>query len=160
MKNEAIHLLNVIQEARQALELISEDDASSKPIAEKWSLKEILGHLIDSAANNHQRFVRLQNSAEAVSIRYDQSFWVERGAYKTAKWEELLSLWYFYNKHLSRVIANMDNGSLENTCDMGYSEEKSLRFVVEDYIRHLQHHINQIVSGVAPERREKGQRAE
>jgi DinB superfamily len=155
MKTEAIHLLNVIQEARPALESITEDDASSKPIVGKWSLKEILGHLIDSAANNHQRFVRLQDSAEVVSIRYDQSFWVDRQAYQTAKWEDLLSLWYFYNKHLSHVIANIDYEALENRCDMGYSEKKSLRFVVEDYIRHVQHHIKQIISGVAPEEREK-----
>jgi len=160
MKTEAIHLLNIIQEARLSLDLITEDDASSKSMAEKWSLKEILGHLIDSAANNHQRFVRLQNSAEAVSIRYDQSFWVDRQAYQSAKWEELVSLWYFYNKHLSHVIANMDNKTLENTCDMGYSEAKSLRFVVEDYIRHLQHHITQILSGATPEGREKWRRAE
>ncbi len=66
MKTEAIHLLNVIQEARPALESITEDDASSKPIEGKWSLKEILGHLIDSAANNHQRFVRLQNHIKQI----------------------------------------------------------------------------------------------
>jgi DinB superfamily len=155
MQTEATHLLNIIQESRPALESITEDDASSKSIAEKWSMKEILGHLIDSAANNHQRFVRLQNSAEVVSISYDQSFWVNRQAYQKEKWEDLLSLWYFYNRHLSHVIANIDIETLENRCDMGYSEKKSLRFVVEDYIRHLQHHIKQILSEAAPEEREK-----
>jgi hypothetical protein len=157
MKTEATHLLNVIQEARLKFESIREDEASAKPLAEKWSLKEIIGHLIDSAANNHQRFVRLQASTETVSISYDQTFWVNRQAYQNANWVDLVNLWYCYNQHLSHVIANIDQGTLENRCEMGYSEEKTLRFVVEDYIRHLRHHINQIISGVAPEKREKWQ---
>jgi DinB superfamily len=155
MKTESTHLFDIIQKARLKLEAIDEESASTKTIDGKWSIKEIIGHLIDSAANNHQRFVRLQNAIEDVSIRYDQEFWVNVQAYQSEKWVDLVDLWYYYNKHLSHVVANLNHAMLDNKCDMGYSEQKPLEFVVKDYIRHLEHHLNQILSGVAPERREK-----
>jgi DinB superfamily len=155
MKTESTHLFEIIQKARPELEAIDEERASTKTIDDKWSMKEIIGHLIDSAANNHQRFVRLQNAAENVSVKYDQEFWVSAQAYQSGKWVDLVELWYFYNKHLSHVIANLNPGMLDNKCDMGYPERKPLTFVVRDYIRHLEHHLNQIFSGVEPEQREK-----
>jgi hypothetical protein len=155
MKTESTHLFDIIQKARPELEAISEEKASTKTIDGKWSIKETLGHLIDSAANNHQRFVRLQNAAENVSIRYDQEFWVNVQAYQSKNWVDLVDLWYYYNKHLSHVVANLNQAMLNNKCDMGYPEQKTLEFVVEDYIRHLEHHLKQILSGIEPERREK-----
>jgi hypothetical protein len=155
MKTESTNLLEVIQRARPELEAISEEQASIKTIDDKWSIKEILGHLIDSAANNHQRFVRIQNNSEQVAIRYDQEFWVGTQGYQSEKWVDLVPLWYYYNKHLSHVMANINQATLDNKCDMGYPEPKSLVFVVQDYIRHLEHHLKQILSGIEPERREK-----
>jgi DinB superfamily len=155
MKQESTHLYEIIQKARPELEAIDEEKASTKMIEDKWSMKEIIGHLIDSAANNHQRFVRLQKAAENVSIQYDQEFWVNIQAYQSAKWVDLVDLWYYYNKHLSHVVANLDQAMLDNKCDMGYPEQKPLEFVVKDYIRHLEHHLKQILSGVEPEQRER-----
>jgi hypothetical protein len=155
MKTESIHLFDIIEKARLELKAIDEKIASTKKIEDKWSMKEIIGHLIDSASNNHQRFVRLQNPTEIVSIKYDQEFWVEAQAYQSEKWVDLVELWYFYNKHLSHLVAHLNQAMLDNKCDMGYAEAKTLEFVVRDYIRHLEHHLNQIVSGVEPERREK-----
>jgi hypothetical protein len=155
MKTESTHLFEIIQKARPELEAIDEERASTRTIDGKWSIKEIIGHLIDSAANNHQRFVRLQNAAENVSIRYDQEFWVNVQAYQSAKWVNLVDLWYYYNKHLSHVVEYLNQAMLDNKCDMGYTEQKTLDFVVKDYIRHLEHHLKQILSGVEPERREK-----
>jgi hypothetical protein len=150
MKTESTQLFEIIQKARPKLEAINEETASTKTIDGKWSIKEIIGHLIDSAANNHQRFVRLQNAAENVSIRYDQEFWVNVQAYQSEKWVDLVDLWYYYNRHLSHVMANLNQAMLDNKCDMGYPEQKTLGFVVEDYIRHLKHHLKQILSGVEP----------
>jgi chromosome condensin MukBEF ATPase and DNA-binding subunit MukB len=155
MKTESMHLFEIIQKARPELEAISEERASTKTIDGKWSIKEIIGHLIDSAANNHQRFVRLQSAAENVSIRYDQEFWVNVQAYQSEKWADLVDLWYYYNKHLSHVMENLNQAMLDNKCDMGYPEQQTLGFVVKDYNRHLEHHLKQILSGVEPERREK-----
>lgn len=155
MKTESTHLFAIIQKKKLELEAIDEDRACTKTIENKWSMKETIGHLIDSAANNHQRFVRLQNAAENVSIKYDQEFWVSTQAYQSEKWADLVALWYFYNKHLSHVMANLNQEMLDNKCDMGYPEQKPLSFVVSDYIRHLEHHLNQILSGVEPEQREK-----
>jgi DinB family protein len=155
MKTESNQLFEIIEKARLELKAIDEKIASTKKIEGKWSMKEIIGHLIDSAANNHQRFVRLQNPTEIVSVKYDQEFWVEAQAYQSEKWVDLVELWYFYNKHLSHLVANLNQAMLDNKCDMGYPEDKTLEFVVRDYIRHLDHHLKQIVSGVEPERREK-----
>jgi hypothetical protein len=155
MKTESRQLFEIIEKTRLELEAIDEETAATKTIDSKWSMKEIIGHLIDSAANNHQRFVRLQNAEEKVSIRYDQEFWVNAQAYQSEKWIDLVKLWYFYNQHLSHVVANLNQAMLDNKCDMGYPEEKPLTFVVRDYIRHLEHHLKQILSGVEPERREK-----
>jgi DinB superfamily len=152
MKPESIRLFAIVEKAKLELEAIDEERASLKAIENKWSMKEIIGHLIDSAANNHQRFVRLQNTKEKVSITYDQEFWVNAQAYQSEKWRDLLGLWYFYNKHLAHVMANLNQAMLDNKCDMGYSEEKPLTFVVNDYLRHLEHHLNQILSGVEAER--------
>jgi hypothetical protein len=159
MKTESIQLVEIIEKTKLELAAIDEKTASTKAIEGKWSMKEIIGHLIDSAANNHQRFVRLQNTEEKVSIRYDQEFWVNAQAYQSEKWADLVNLWYFYNKHLSHVIANLNQSMLDNKCDMGYTEEKPLSFVVSDYLRHLKHHLEQILSGVGPEQREKWVRA-
>jgi hypothetical protein len=155
MKTESMLLFEIIQKARPELEAIDEERASTKTIDGKWSIKEIIGHLIDSAANNHQRFVRLQNAAENVSIWYDQEFWVNVQAYQSEKWVDLVDLWYYYNKHLLHVVENLNQAMLDNKCDMGYSEQKTLEFVVKDYIHHLEHHLKQILSGVEPGRREK-----
>jgi DinB superfamily len=144
MKTESTRLLEIIQKAKLELEAISEEQASIKVIDGKWSMKEIIGHLIDSASNNQQRFVRLQNEAENVSIRYDQEFWVSKQAYQSEKWVDLVSLWLLYNRHLSHVIANLNPAMLDNTCDMGYPDRKTLSFVVTDYLRHLEHHLKQI----------------
>ena len=147
MKPEATQLFEIIQKARPELQAIDEESASfkpNKPKEDQWSMKEIIGHLIDSAATNHQRFVRLQNAAESVSIVYDQEFWVKTQAYQAENWLDLVELWYFYNKHLAHIVENLNQAMLDNKCDLGYPEKVTLSFVVKDYIRHLEHHLKQI----------------
>ena len=83
---------------------ISEADASHPPAPGRWSKKEILGHLIDSAANNHQRFVRAQLAPSVVDPSYQQEQWVATQGYAAEPWPDLVNLWLLYNRHLLHII--------------------------------------------------------
>ncbi len=155
MKETAIQLLVLTKSAKPRLLSISEAKAGEKPLAEKWSLKEILGHLIDSATNNHHRIVRMQASADIGTFTYEQEHWVNSQHYQEEQWENVVELWYRYNVHVAHVIAHVDEASLNNRCDMGYEIPAPLRFVIEDYVRHVQHHLDQIFSGAKPLERKR-----
>ncbi|MDE3059166.1 MAG: DinB family protein, partial [Bacteroidota bacterium] len=122
-----------------------ESESSVKPAPDKWSKKEILGHLIDSASNNHQRFVRAQLSAEITLPAYEQDAWVKTQAYCNESWESLVQLWKSYNRHLLHVIVSIPENMLENYCFIGDSEPVTLKSLIEDYVRHVKHHLEQIM---------------
>jgi hypothetical protein len=154
MTTIAQELKGVIDAAKPSLLSISEGEASARPFSDKWSQKEILGHLIDSAANNHQRIVRMQEAYNIGSFTYSQQHWVKSQYYFKERWEDIVGCWYHYNLHLSHVISHVDPACLDNVCDMGYSEPAKLKFVIEDYVRHVQHHLDQIFSDVDPRERQ------
>ncbi len=137
-------LSEAVNEALQRLHSIEEDAASIRPAPGKWSKKEILGHLIDSAANNHQRFIRLQLASEVTLPGYDQDAWVTANAYQQAKWADLVTLWAAYNLHLAAVIRNIDPACAEHVWHHP-KEDHKLGFLVEDYVGHLRHHLAQIL---------------
>jgi len=122
------------------------DDAktSQKPRPDKWSRKEILGHLIDSAANNHQRFVRVQYLKDLNLPPYDQIEWVKIQQYNLRTWKELLSLWLSYNFHLAHIIKHMPIDYLQTQLIIGSGEPVTIGYVVVDYLGHVQHHLRQI----------------
>jgi hypothetical protein len=155
MVNTAKQLREIIDAARPKLVSIPERQASDKPYPEKWSTKEILGHLIDSAANNHQRIVRMQEVADIGTLRYTQLHWVKSQHYQSEEWADIVEFWYRYNAHLAHIIAHINPASLDSVCDMGYSGPAKLKFVVEDYVRHVQHHVDQIFSDVDARERVK-----
>jgi hypothetical protein len=121
---------------------VEEPLVSRKPAAERWSLKEITGHLIDSAANNHQRFVRLRAGRLEGFPGYDQELWVAAQAYNDADWELLRRLWALYNEHLLRIVGRIDAASMETAWHVD-GRELSLEWLVNDYYRHLRWHIEQ-----------------
>ncbi len=144
MKTIARNLREAIENARPRLLLADEADTALRPHPGKWSAREIIGHLIDSATNNHQRFVRAQAGlTDLQAYRYAQNHWVSVQQYQTEDWQSLVSLWYFYNLHLAHVIAAVPEEYLDLSLDV-WDEPATLRFVAEDYVRHLQHHLNQI----------------
>ena len=134
-----------IAENYARLAQINNADATAPRAVGKWSSKEIIGHLIDSAANNHQRFVRAQLYDDYDSLGYEQERWVAVQAYQDAAWLELLTLWKVYNEHLVRIIALIPDDQLARTFRIAGDEPVTLDYWVEDYLRHMQNHLKQIL---------------
>ena len=111
---------------------------------EKWVRKEILGHLIDSAANNHQRFIRAQYDDSYIGPAYDQLAWVAANAYMQRPWSDLVDLWAALNRHLAHVIESARSDRLGTMCVIGDNVPATLEWVMRDYVRHLRHHLEQI----------------
>jgi hypothetical protein len=122
------------------------DDATAavRPAPGKWSKKEILGHLIDSAANNHQRFVRLQLTKRIDLPGYDGDEWVSVQRYQDRPWREIIDLWQMYNTELAWLIRNVDRQALGNIWHTPDGQDLTLEFIMRDYIVHLRHHLEQI----------------
>jgi hypothetical protein len=123
---------------------ISEAESEERPAPGKWSKKEILGHLIDSAANNHQRFVRAQAEPQFVFLGYAQEFWVDVQQYQKESWNNLVQLWASYNTHLLHALEQIPEARLQHQCSVGGAEPVTLEFLITDYVRHLEHHLRQI----------------
>ncbi len=123
---------------------ISEVDFQTRLQPGKWSRQETLGHLIDSAANNHQRFVRAQIE-DTPTIFYHQDQWVNIQAYQKENRDILIALWESYNRHLGYVISQIANENLEKECRGKDGSIVTLGFLIEDYLRHLEHHLHQII---------------
>jgi hypothetical protein len=136
-------LSSVLVRALPHLSAIPEQAAAQRPAPNKWSKKEILGHLIDSAANNHQRFVRLQLERELSLPGYEQDDWVRVGRYQDLPWTELIALWAAYNRHLATIIESIDPSALNHVWHSP-GGDVTLEFIATDYVRHLKHHLQQI----------------
>jgi hypothetical protein len=125
---------------------VPDGTAAHKPAPNRWSKKEILGHLIDSAANNHQRFVRAQSTPRLESPRYEQEFWVAAQSYATESWPDLVNLWLLYNRHLLHVVKAMPAEVLSHECVITGYAEMTLEALIVDYVRHMEHHLTQLVA--------------
>jgi len=145
MKDVAQQLHSVIATVEPQLLRMNQDDLGFKPAPDEWSKKEILGHLIDSAANNHQRFVRAVNPVADPFPAYDQNEWVRIQRYNERPWESLVSLWSAYNDHLSHVIGCIPEDAATSPCQIGKENPVSLAFVIKDYLRHLRLHLQDIL---------------
>lgn len=137
----ADELVRVVESAAKYLHAVSSSDAAQPRAPGKWSKKEELGHLLDSAVNNHHRFVRAQEVESLVFPKYEQDSWVYVQAYQSSTWTELIELWRLYNRHLARVIQRVPEDKLAHVCTIGPYEPVSLGFLIEDYLAHLKHHL-------------------
>jgi hypothetical protein len=119
----------------------------------RWSKKEVVGHLIDSASNNHQRFVRAQLSGSGEFPDYAQEEWVRVQRYASAPWIELVELWRMYNAHLARVVEAMPEEARGAKCRVARGPEVTLEWLVADYVDHLEHHLRKMLGTwpVAPQ---------
>jgi len=123
---------------------ISEAGASVPAIEGGWSRKQILGHLIDSASNNHQRFVRAQLQDELRWPGYDQSGCVRVERYQDARWSDLAAFWASYNRFLAHVLAGVAEEKRKTPCWIGSNPVMTLEELAADYLTHLEHHLAQI----------------
>jgi len=147
--------VRTIEEASARLLSLTESE-SRVPLAEgKWSAKEVVGHLIDSASNNHQRFVRAQLKADLVFEGYAQEDWVRVQSYQDEPWPHLVNLWKFYNLHLAHVCRRAPERERlrarreHNLHEIGWApvspnEPATLEHLMRDYVGHLKNHLGQI----------------
>ncbi|MEO0876670.1 MAG: DinB family protein [Bacteroidota bacterium] len=146
----------IVMTARLQLQQVSSEEMAAKPKPEKWSKKEILGHLIDSAYNNHQRFLRAEQQGNLVFQGYDQNAWVKKNAYQVRELSELIQTWAMVNYHLARLVEGIPVDLLEETTSdhnfhiigMNRPTEgsaSSLGYLIWDYIAHLEHHLSQLI---------------
>jgi len=120
---------------------ITEDEFSFRSSASKWSKKEILGHLIDSAQNNIRRFVVAQYE-ESPTIIYNQDKWVLIANYQQWNTNEIINLWYLLNKQICYILNNMPESSYKRTVQT--ETLKTIEWLAADYLKHLRHHIHVI----------------
>jgi len=109
-----------------------------------WTRKQIVGHLLDSAVNNRQRFVRASTEGHYVGSGYAQDEWVAAHGYANQSWETLLRWWETEHEILSAVVDGIPEKRLETACVVGDDEPVSLRFLIEDYLRHQRWHLAQL----------------
>jgi hypothetical protein len=140
----AAELLQTIDAALPKLRAIAEADAARPGAAGKWSPRQVIGHLIDSASNNHQRFVRAQQGTGLAFPPYEQEHWVACQHYADRPWDEIVTLWQAYNRHLVHVIRHIPEEKRRVPCVIEHPEAVTLGFLVDDYGRHLRHHLAQV----------------
>uniref|UniRef100_UPI00404B228D DinB family protein n=1 Tax=Flavobacterium sp. TaxID=239 RepID=UPI00404B228D len=136
-------LHDLVERTPNLLMLITEERMSYKSSPTKWSKREILGHLIDSATNNHQRLIRAQFESKP-AIKYDQNKWNEYNFYQEIESEQLINFWTIYNKQLIEIIRRIPTEKLANQVIIG-DNIRTLGFIIEDYVTHLEHHLSQII---------------
>ena len=155
MQSYVTELRAILDAAVPRLEQMDDAQAARRPAPGKWSPKDIIGHLNDSASNNHQRFVRAQLTEDLIFPGYDQERWVAVQGHAEAPWLELVGLWHFYNRQIARVMANASASERERlrprhnldqiaTYGVPPSEPGTLDYLMADYVKHLRRHVLQI----------------
>jgi hypothetical protein len=133
-----------IREAEERLGAVGEQRGEDSARESGWSRKQVLGHLIDSALNNHQRFVRASLAAEYRGPGYDQDAWVRIHGYDALPWAELVAHWSQQNRLLMRVVERVPPSRYGVMCSVGDYAPMTLLEIMEDYLAHMRHHLEQI----------------
>ena len=152
----ARRLVDAVRRTVSALLALDDDANARRPAPGKWSPREIIGHLVDSASNNHQRFVRMRQRDDLVVDGYEQDVWVASQRYQDAPWNELVLLWMTYNRHLARLMAATpaaDRDRVRTTHNLHLRAFRpvpsdlpvTLGYFMNDYVDHLEHHLSQIL---------------
>lgn len=144
MLSSAIERLEyILNEVPEKLFAFSDTAAAEKIRPGKWSKKEIMGHLIDSAANNHQRFVRLQLHEKFGLWSYEQDEWVKLQRYNEMDWKDIVNFWLLYNRQLLSIMIHVKRNCLGHRGVFPDGTEQTMEFIMTDYVRHMEHHLKQ-----------------
>ena len=145
MKDTIRELREIVTAYTRKVDAIPDAEFSAKPLPHKWSKKEVLGHLIDSAQNNLRRFIVGQYEGQPPFIAYQQDFWVASNQYQHAAKDDVILLWRLINLRICAVLESMPAENYTKQCNTGTLH--TLQWLAEDYVKHMKHHINQIISG-------------
>ncbi|MEO8406705.1 MAG: DinB family protein [Chitinophagaceae bacterium] len=138
----ATELEHLINQHLNGLRSISEKEMMAKPNPSKWSKKEIIGHLADSAQNNIRRFVVAQYENNP-QVKYDQDKWVAIAGYQQYDTDDVIDLWFLLNKHMVAILKNTSSVIAQRT---SLTEEMhTIEWLAIDYIKHLKHHLHQVL---------------
>ncbi len=140
----AEEILTIVETEGRRLGAITASTAAVRSAPGKWSRKEVLGHVVDSALNNHQRFVRAQFTEALEFPGYTQVDWVRCQDYQSADWPQLVVLWTAVNRHLAHVVSRIPPEKLAVPCRIGGGKPVALGDLVADYLRHLRHHLARV----------------
>jgi hypothetical protein len=132
---------------RAILFRLSPELADTPWCAGGWTRKQIVGHLMDSAANNRQRFVRAAADGRYAGPNYRQDAWVAAHGYTEQSWETLLRWWQAEHEILTAVVERIPEDRLNSECVVGDGEPVTLRFLIEDYLEHQRWHFAQLTGG-------------
>ena len=146
MQKLSAELSGIVDANEPLLRMKSEEDSVRPALPGGWSPKQVMGHLIDSASNNHQRFVRAALADSLTFPAYDQNGSVRVQDPDSAAWSLLVDFWASYNRYLAHVIARLPASKLGIICHIGANEPVTLQYLAEDYVRHMVHHLNQITA--------------
>ena len=122
-----------------------ETAAPNRPSGVGWSRREELGHLLDSAVNNHARIVRAALEAAYEGPGYEQEGWVAVHRYREIPWPELVGLWHAHNRILLPLVAGISDAKLSTPCRIGGAAPVTLAFLIDDYVLHLRHHLDNVL---------------
>ena len=142
MQSIALQLQSIIDQHIAALQSVSGSEMIYKPSLSKWSKKEILGHMVDSAQNNIRRFIVAQYE-ENPTIVYDQDKWVAVADYQHYNSTDLINLWYLLNKHIAVILKNIPAEMAQRQTQT--EESHTIAWVAQDYLKHLLHHLHQVL---------------
>lgn len=149
MNENITELLAILTTYSARFNAIAENEFSEKSNPKKWSKKEIVGHLVDSGHNNLRRFIVGQYENYPPKITYEQDFWVTANGYQNLKQSEVIELWRLVNLNIASVLRTMDPKDYHKQVDTGKTGHQlhTLEWLASDYIKHMKHHINQIIPG-------------
>ena len=141
-------LEEIVRDFSIQIKSINKTDFNAKPNTNKWSKKEVVGHLIDSAQNNLRRFIVGQYEHEP-HIVYDQDFWVNSNSYQNMPDNDVVKLWELVNGQIISTLKQMPVENYNRACNTGKAvpSNHSLIWLAADYVKHMKHHLNQIIPG-------------